>query len=123
MNEEPDLGRSRFGLDAETSLFARLGSTLTLLMIGVVIGLIYLTIDSRVCAGWPAWLKFLARAGCEAVGFFFAVGLVYVWWRPAWLRRIYLRAENKLFHWFDFLAIVGVLCLVAAIVMMLFFRK
>lgn len=107
--------RSRFGLDAETSLFARLGSTLTLLVIGVIIGLIYLVIGA---ANWHPLAKVAGQGACEAVGLFFAVGLVYVWWRPPWLRHIYLYAEAHVCWWLTALVTVSLICCAATILML-----
>lgn len=85
--------RSRLGLDEEQTFLERLGLFLTTLILGPLIGLMIaaaLAVNA-VPPGWQAVVRFII----EALIAFWGLALVFIWWRPRWLRRIYLSVERK----------------------------
>lgn len=83
--------KSWTGLDEALTTGAKIRSTVVLLAMGLPMALLTYIIDNYVDGAW--------RQGCwvglEMLWLFWAVGLVSVWWRPAWLWKLYLSVERK----------------------------
>lgn len=83
--------RSQLGLDEEHSFFEKLKQFVVLLLVGPLIGLV---LFAAVGAVQPPWNAVVLHAS-QTLGPFWAMLLVFVWWRPAWLRSLYLWIEWK----------------------------
>lgn len=87
-----DERRSQLGLDDDNSLWERLFQFIVTVILGLLIGLILATAMGAV---QPPWSKVIRHA-CETLFVFWVLLLVYIWWKPRWLRRIYLWFEAKI---------------------------
>ena len=84
---------SSTGLDRADTVPAKLRSTFVLLV--MVIPLALLTyIVHRFAPGFGMW-RLAFWIVVEALWVFWAVGILFVWWRPVWLRSLFLAAERK----------------------------
>jgi hypothetical protein len=59
-------------------------------------------------------LRIAGQIACDIVLSFSAIAFVYIWWRPLWLRRLYLSAERKVSFLLGALAILGLVSLLLA---------
>ena len=85
--------RSKLNLDEPQSTARKLWLTAYTLFFGIVITLLFLLIYHTV--RWqPFWLS-AARVLAEAFWVFLILVSVFIWYRPAWLRPLYLAAESK----------------------------
>ena len=83
--------RSLLGLDEPQSIAEKLGLFLSALLIGMLVGpLIFLGIQHLE----PRW-RTVGLCVSESLAAFWVCLLVFIWWRPAWFRRIYLSVERK----------------------------
>jgi hypothetical protein len=83
--------RSLLGLDEEQSFLHKLGQFLSALCLGPLVGLLLLVGVDRLEKPW----RVIAQHLCETLGLFWALLLIFIWWRPSWFRRLYLSAEQK----------------------------
>ena len=85
--------QSILGLERHHSLFDRLFLTVALLFLGPLLGLLFLVATST--SVWePPWSWIVQRL-LNALEVFYVLLIVFVWWRPDWLRRHYYAAERK----------------------------
>jgi len=98
--------RSQLGIDEEQSIWAKLGLTFTVVTLGPLIGLLFLIpVMSLVDPVGKAAANYII----EAFVVFLALLLVFIWWRPPWLRRAYLAAEGKVLLLLRAFAVVALL--------------
>jgi hypothetical protein len=102
----------RHWLDEKTGFFGKLGTSLIIFMFGVAVGpLLYFGVTFN---NWGVWGGYLVRFCFEAIVFFWVFLLIIIWWRPLWLRRIYLHYEMsvviicKIFY---YVLVFGILCM------------
>jgi small-conductance mechanosensitive channel len=87
-----DDDRSRLGLDDEQGFLEKLGQFLATLILGPLIGLLlFLALDQPM---EPLW-RVIGHVFVESLAVFWCLLLIFTWWRPRWLRRIYLSSEKK----------------------------
>ena len=91
------LKRSHLGLDERRSVPSRIWTTFVLLLMAVLIELPKLALSQRVYID-NRWLSIIAKLVLETAELFVATAIIFVWYRPDWLRRVYLKAEQK-FSW------------------------
>jgi hypothetical protein len=83
----------RFEALNHKGFFARLWLTIVLLVFAALAGPLLVL---GVAAAQPPWFQMILRHGLEVLAVFYAVLVVYVWWRPPWLAAIYSSLETKL---------------------------
>jgi hypothetical protein len=85
--------RSRLGLDEEQPIGAKLVQTFFMLTFGPIVGLvIFAAIRANV---FEPIALFVAHSAFTTLVVFWGLSLVFLWWRPAWLRHIYLPLEAR----------------------------
>jgi hypothetical protein len=92
--------------------FAKLWVTVVLLVFGALVTPLLVL---GVAAAEPPLFHAVMKHGLEALGIFYAVLLVYVWWRPAWLTALYSFLENELVRIGQILEGIAILGAVLAI--------
>jgi hypothetical protein len=92
------------GLDEEQSFLHRLGLFLSALFLGPLLGLLLFAGVYTLEGPW----RVIAQYFCETLALFWALLLVFIWWRPSWFRRLYLSAERKAIL---VVRIIGLACL------------
>jgi hypothetical protein len=90
---ETDGKQSLLGLDRNQSFFERLFLFLATLILGPLLGLLLL-LAVMVNQLSPIW-TLIAKISLEILGVFWISVLIFIWWRPSWLRRHYLAVERK----------------------------
>jgi hypothetical protein len=83
---------SQLGLDDDHGFLHKLGQFLAVLVVGPLIGLLLLAALMQPMT--PVW-KYIAHAIVETLVVFWILLLVFIWWRPSWLRHIYASTERK----------------------------
>ena len=96
--------RSLLGLDEEHSFLEKLGQFLSALFLGPLVGLLLFVGVYRLEEPWQV----LAQHFCETLGVFWALLLIFIWWRPSWFWRLYLSAEQTAIL---VIRLVGLACL------------
>lgn len=85
--------RSRLGLDEEQPITAKLVQSFFMLTFGPIVGLvIFAAIRANV---FEPIALFIAHSAFTTLAVFWGLSLVFLWWRPAWLHRIYLPIEAR----------------------------
>ena len=85
-------GQSILGLDDEISLVRRIGRFFATLVLGALIETLLVAASLMTVPPW----RVLPLTFCELFSVFWVCSLVYMWWRPPWLRRLYLAVERKI---------------------------
>jgi len=70
-----------------------------------------------VAAVQPPWFGAVLKHGLEILAIFYAVLLIYVWWRPQWLTAVYSSVETKLVRTGQ---VLGVMAILAALIIVLY---
>ena len=85
--------QSTLGLERHHTLFDKLFLTVALLFLGPLLGVLFFAATSA--PTWqPPW-SWIVQQLLNALGVFYVLLVVFVWWRPDWLRRHYVAAERK----------------------------
>ncbi|MDZ4783606.1 MAG: hypothetical protein SGJ19_25440 [Planctomycetia bacterium] len=86
--------RSQLDLDDDQGFFSRLGQFFSALFLGPLIGLLFwLGIEQNRRAA--PLVATIAENLLKTLVLFWVLLLVFIWYRPSWLRRLYLRSERK----------------------------
>jgi hypothetical protein len=103
---------SELGFERDRRIATKLGRTLLLL----VLGGFFLIFTALVFApGWNRWCQVLAELAIEVCWSFWVLALLFVWWKPHWLRMIYLHSEMRMLRLAKFLKWAGIILFVIAI--------
>lgn len=92
-HNETDSGESKLGLDRNPGVGEKLFQTLVLLVLGGFLAIFTTLVLVLVV---DAWASFAAQTALEICWVFWFLALVFIWWRPRWLRVRYLRAEARM---------------------------
>lgn len=84
---------SKLGFDRNRTVVEKLYRTLVLLLLAGFFGIFTILVVSLVT---DAWAKFVAETVLEICWVFWGLAMVFVWWRPRWLRSHYLHAEHRM---------------------------
>jgi len=104
-------------LNTAKSVWQKLGVTVLLLVFGILLAPLFLLAPSLNPEPTAKWITKIA---VDLIAGYYLVLLVFVWWRPKWLQRVYEAEESKLVRWgylFNLLLLSG---LVAAAIFSLF---
>jgi hypothetical protein len=63
------------------------------------------------------WWRVLAEFAIEVCWSFWALALLFVWWKPRWLRSLYLHSEKRMLRLATFLKWAGILLFIFAVVL------
>lgn len=91
MSDDGDF--SWLGLHAENTILGKLFATVVTLVIGVLLGILWMAVYFDGMQWEPPW-RSVVRVLLNSFLMFWATGLIYIWWRPRWLRIVYHRAER-----------------------------
>jgi hypothetical protein len=83
--------KSEFGFDQSRNVFAKIGRTFLMLIIGCFFLMFTAIIHVPVLVGW--WVLPL-RIAIDTCWTFWLLGLVYLWFESPWLKSTYLYCER-----------------------------
>ncbi len=99
-------------LNRPLNFFQKLGYTLLLLVFGIVVSPLYfyaLTVD------YDPITKALIHVFLKALIPFYLMLIVFVWWRPRWLTRLYRASESGIAKLADVAVVAAFLLLILGI--------
>ncbi len=88
-----DLERSQLDLDRPAPVMEKLGSTVLFFVLG---GFFFIFSCLAFAGKADLWWSLPAQIAIEICWTFWLSGLLFVWWRPPLLRRVYLSAEKRM---------------------------
>ena len=105
---------SELGLDRDHGIATRLGRSLLL----IVLGGFFIIFTALVFApGWDNWWQALAKLAIEVCWSFWVLALLFVWWKPQWLRSLYLHSEKRMLRLATFFKWGGMLLFILTFVL------
>jgi len=93
MRNQPESSESKLGLDRNRTVGEKLYRTLVLLLLAGFFGIFTALVVTLVT---DPWAKFAAESLLEVCWVFWFLAMIFVWWKPRWLRSRYLHAENRM---------------------------
>lgn len=112
MCNEPGASESKIGLDRNCTVGEKLFRTLILLLLGGFFGIFTALVVSLVT---NAWAKFAAESLLEVCWAFWFLAMIFVWWKPRWLRSRYLHAEHRMLRLATVLKFAAAILFVVAV--------
>ncbi len=107
------LKQSKLGVDGTASVAGKLQLTLVFFTLGGFFFIFTCLIFAR---NWGnLWLQIPAEIAIEICWTFWFSGLLFIWWRPRFLRRFYLGAEKRMMRLTRILVYAAALLFVIAI--------
>jgi hypothetical protein len=106
--------RSELNLDRPATVVEKLGLTVLFLTLG---GFFFIFTCLVFAGDGDLWWKIPAQIAIEICWTFWVLGLLFVWWRPALLRRFYLSAERRMMRLARVLVWIAVVLFVFALVL------
>jgi hypothetical protein len=97
--------RSGLGLDEKQTFLEKLGLFLSVLFLGPLIGVFLVMGVSMANEPW----RTIGYVCLETVAVFWVLVLIFIWWRPLWLRTIYLHAERNVLLLVNGILVVGLI--------------
>lgn len=105
---------SKLGLDSNRTVVEKLFRTLVMLLFagffGIFSALVVALIDDP-------WWRFAAESILETCWVFWCLAIVFVWWKPRWIRSLYLHAEARMVRLGTVLKYAAVVLFLVAIVL------
>jgi hypothetical protein len=110
---------SLLGLDQKRSVWQKLGTTFIFLLMGILMLLPTMILSDEGRFRLGRWLRVFCLTVVETIWVFIALGFVFNWWHPRWLRTAYGWYERKMYRLYWGLGIgflVGLVVLAVALV-------
>ncbi|NLS94651.1 MAG: hypothetical protein GXX96_21055 [Planctomycetaceae bacterium] len=102
-------------LNTKLNVFQKLGYSVILLVVGVLLALLFMV---GVQLTQDPILRGVLTVLLDALVPFYILLILYIWWRPQWLSRLYSRAETKLVFVGDALVLLVFVLMIVLLVVL-----